>query len=181
MLSPGNESDPCLTPRPFPFKRTVCACRRCAISCEHLPGALAPSDLRTIASHLGHADIAGFAQESLSASEGATLSMADGRVIQLPTLVPKSTPSGACIFLKEGRCTIHAVSPFGCAQVDSHMSDAEFTNRSNASYEALLDDLEAGGVYSKTVAQLRAVGQLAPPLTSRRANLVAAMRKERLL
>lgn len=181
MSSPGNESDPRLTPGPFPFKRTVCACRRCAISCEHLPGALAPSDLRTIASHLGHADIATFAKESLCASEGATLSMADGRVVQLPTLVPKSTPNGACIFLKEGRCTIHAVSPFGCSQVDAHMSDAEFTKRSNASYEALLDDFEGGGVYSKTVTQLRELGQLAPLLATRRANLVAAMRRERLL
>jgi len=181
VSTPGNQPGPVPAPTGFPFARTVCGCRRCSISCEHLPGALAPSDLPIIAAHLGHADPVAFARESLFASEGATLAMADGRIISLPTLVPRSDPGGACIFYKRGRCTIHAVSPFGCSQIDAHMSDAEFTRRSNASYNALLDDLEAGGAYSRTVAELRAIGQVAPPLATRREGLLAAMRKESLI
>jgi hypothetical protein len=164
----------------FPFARTVCSCRHCSICCEHLPGALAPSDLPVIAAHLNYPDPDTFARDCLLASDGATIAMRDGRVISLPTLVPKSRPGGACTFYKDGRCTIHGVSPFGCAYIDAHMPDGEFTRRSHAHYAALLADQESGGHYSRTVSALRASGQIAPSIADRRANLLAAMRREGL-
>ncbi len=42
----------------YGFARSACACRRSAISCEHVPGALSPADLARMAAHLGYADIA---------------------------------------------------------------------------------------------------------------------------
>jgi hypothetical protein len=166
---------------PFPFARTVCACRRCSICCEHLPGALAPNDLPVIAAHLNYPDTDAFARDRLLTSDGATIATRDGRVISLPTLVPKSNPDGSCIFYKDKRCAIHAISPFGCAYIDAHMPDAEFTRRSHAHYAALLADQESRGLYSRTVSVLRAMGQTATPLVTRRANLTVAMQREGLL
>ncbi|MBL0928442.1 MAG: hypothetical protein IBJ11_12460 [Phycisphaerales bacterium] len=168
-------------PRRYPFERTACTCRMCSISCEHLPGALAPPDLEPISRQLGFTDIHAFAREHLEASEGATLKMNDGRIVSLPTLVPKSRDDGSCLFYRGGRCTIHAVSPFGCAHVDAHMPEQEFARRANHSYELLLDDLEAGGAYTRVVADLRARGLTAKPLAERRERLVQAMKRERLV
>ena len=51
----------------FGFERTTRACRRCTISCEHMPGALAPSDLPRMAAPLGYGQrddaLAAFARE----------------------------------------------------------------------------------------------------------------------
>src|SRR6185436_1523039 len=93
----------------FGFARTSCACRRCTISCEHIPGALAPSDLPRIAAHLGYGqDIQRFARENLLASEGVQVTTDQGKVVRLVTLVPAQEPDGRCKFLSDGRCTIHA-------------------------------------------------------------------------
>ena len=32
----------------FGFRRNVCACRKCSLWCEHVPGALVPSDLERL-------------------------------------------------------------------------------------------------------------------------------------
>src|SRR5947209_5527237 len=126
-----------LSPSPYGFERTICACRLCTINCEHLPGALAPRDLPIIAEHLGYTDPTKFATECLLASDGA-LVVHQGRTISLPTLVPSNGADGFCRFLKAGRCTIHAVSPFGCAYIDAHMPDREFRRRTDALYAELL-------------------------------------------
>jgi Fe-S-cluster containining protein len=181
VSTPGTPSDPApLQPTPA-LARTTCACRRCSICCEHIPGTLAPRDLPTIAAHKGHADPGAFAREFLSAGVGATIKLHDGRVISLPKLVPRSRPSGACVFYEHGRCTIHAVAPFGCSHFDAHMTDAEFTRRSDALNGALLADLQRSGPYSRTVAELHTLGKIAPPAAECKAALIAAMRRESLL
>jgi hypothetical protein len=168
------------TGEPYPFQRTVCACRLCTINCEHMPGALAPADLPRLAAHLGYGDdIDRFANECLLASDGAKLAMRDGRTVSLPTLVPASRDDGACRFLDDAsRCTIHAVSPFGCAYIDAHMPDAEFRRRADTLYRLILKDQDEQGVYSRLCAQLRAQGRAAPPLETRRYRLAKALRKE---
>ncbi len=164
-----------------PLARTVCACRRCSICCEHIPGTLAPADLSAIAIHLGHADPQDFAKKFLHASTGATLGLPDGKVITLEKLVPRRGPNGACVFYEQGRCTVHAVSPFGCSHFDAHMSDAEFARCSDALNGAILTDLRVNGLYARTVVALKAQGNVAPPAAQSQASLLAAMQRESLL
>ena len=130
---------------------------------------------------MGYADPAAFAKERLNVGIGPTLRLADGRTLTLPKLVPQRNPSGACIFYKQGQCSIHAVSPFGCSHFDAHMSDAEFSRRSDALNASLLADHLAEGPYSQRVQQLRVLGQFAPPSEHSRAALHAAMKRESLL
>ena len=163
---------------PYPFQRTICACRLCTINCEHMPGALAPGDLPPIAAHLGYTDIDRFAHECLLASDGAKVGAADGRVIYLPTLVPSLGPDNACRFLNTGRCTIHAISPFGCAYIDAHMPDTEFRRRADTLYQLILADQERQGEYSRLCKTLQTHGRQAPPLETRRYRLAKAIRKE---
>jgi hypothetical protein len=162
----------------YPFERTVCACRLCTINCEHIPGALAPSDVPRIAAHLGFNNLERFAHECLLVSDGAKVAMQDGRVVSLPTLVPSTTPSGACRFLNAGRCTIHAVSPFGCAYIDAHMPDPEYRRRADTLHSLLLDERKQPGEYSRLCDDLRTAGKQAPPLETSRYRLAKAIRKE---
>jgi Fe-S-cluster containining protein len=115
----------------FSFRRTKCGCGDCTINCKYLPGYLLPEDLVRIARSLGYANLGQFAFDHLLASPGATV-MSEGRVFQIPTLVPRRKEDGSCKFLDEkSRCTIHAVSPYGCAFFDAHQSGAEADRRSS--------------------------------------------------
>lgn len=115
----------------FGFIRTKCACPDCTINCRHIPGYLVPADVERIARHLGYKNLGEYAYENLLASPGATVMNAAGQVSQIPTLVPQRKADGSCKFLDaEGRCTIHAVSPYGCAMFDAHMPNDEADRRS---------------------------------------------------
>lgn len=164
----------------YPFDRTVCACRLCTINCEHLPGALAPADLPRIAAHLGYPDSETFARECLLASDGAKVVTPQGKVVSLPTLVPAVDGAGRCRFLSAGRCTIHAVSPYGCAYIDAHMSEAEFRRRADTLYQLLYADRESNAAYTRQCDAHREAGRSAPPLETRRYRLAKAMKRERL-
>lgn len=169
------------TPRTeYGFRRTTCPCRGCAISCEHLPGCLAPPDVERIARFLEYTDVEKFARENLVTSDGARVVTADRRVVSLPTLVPATRANGHCKFLKDGLCTIHPVSPYGCAFLDAHMSDRELGDRSRPLYDDLLRDLESDGPYSRLWALLRSEQLAAPPIETRRYHLAKALRRERL-
>jgi len=80
------------------YKRTTCDCPQCASYCSYLPGALIPSDLEKIAALLGYDNIETFAVENLAAGPGATV-IRNGSQMQIPTLTPQRTPTGACKFL----------------------------------------------------------------------------------
>ena len=166
----------------YGFERTACSCRRCAISCEHVPGALCPDDLGPMAAHLGYGDIATFATDHLLASEGVVITVAaTGEKVTLRTLVPASKGDSRCKFLTDGRCAVHAVSPYGCAFIDAHQSGAEYALRADALYRALYDDLVADGPYIRTWRQLHCAGRTATPLTVRQSNLTDAMRREKMI
>jgi hypothetical protein len=139
-----------------------------------MPGGLIPGDQERIAQALGVQDFALWARESLQASQGAEIPHA-GRVFRLPTIVPGSRPDGSCIFLQEDRCTVHAVSPFGCAYLDMHMSREEANQRSAAALLAVATDWATKGPYSRLWGQLYQAGRIAPSLEERQANMHRAL------
>ena len=133
----------------FGFARTHCACEACALNCRFIPGYLIPADLAALANHLGEENLLTFALENLLASPGATV-MAEGKVFQIPTLVPARQPNGACKFLTaENRCSIHAVSPYGCSHFDVHQSHTEADTRSLAGLQAIAREWKTGGLYAR--------------------------------
>lgn len=115
----------------FGFTRTKCACADCTVNCRYIPGYLVPADIERMARHLGYTNLGEFAFGNLLASPGATV-MCEGRVFQIPTLVPRRKADGSCQFLDAGgRCTIHEVSPYGCAMFDAHHPGDEADRRSS--------------------------------------------------
>jgi hypothetical protein len=135
------------------FARTSCGCEKCRLFCQRLPGALIPSDLdRLIPS--GEDPLA-WSEQHLRASGGYLRLSADG-VDWVPSLVPAKAPSGHCHWLAEGRCMVHADSPFGCAFLDQHMTDKEAEKRASASREARRGAFETGGLYARIWSHLAA-------------------------
>lgn len=83
------------------IQRSSCSCSQCRCACETMPGYLVPEDLE-------HLPV-----EHLRSSSGA-LVIKDGVPMQIPTIVPASRPDGSCVFYANGKCTVHAHSPWGC-------------------------------------------------------------------
>jgi len=157
----------------FGFKRTECACEECTLHCRVIPGYLVPSDIERISRHLGDTNLVRFALENLAASPGATvMNSADGRIFRIPTLVPQRTSDGVCKFLREGRCAIHAVSPYGCALFDAHQSHAEANRRSARGLQEIAGEWARGdrSIYVCLWKMLAAAGLRAvPPEVAREA------------
>ena len=82
----------------FGFARTECACERCASDCRVVPGYLVPADVERLSRHLGYRNPLSFAAAKLLASPGATV-LQEGRLRQLPTLVPRRQANGACVWM----------------------------------------------------------------------------------
>lgn len=132
-----------------PFARTVCGCRDCQQSCKH-PGYLDKDDVDRIAAHLG---IDRYAMlDKLQPGRGAiVMNTSTRQVFRIPSIIPK-TEHGRCTFQSaDGKCSIHAVSPFGCAYFDTHMGLDEGQRRSawslrrtmnDQQYRADLDEIE---------------------------------------
>lgn len=166
----------------FGFERSVCACRECTINCKFIPGYLVPADIERISRHLGYSNPVTFALENLAASPGATV-MKDGRVFQIPTLVPRRKEDGSCKFLDENnRCTIHAVSPYGCAFFDVHQADEEANLRSSRGLQEIARHWAGGAKVSAYVLLWRlldAAGFRAIPAHVARARLREEMEAAR--
>jgi len=64
-----------------------------------------------------------------------------------PTLVPARGPTGHCHWYIDGGCAVHAVSPYGCAFFDSHMTEPEVERRYAATVRARQADAAANGLY----------------------------------
>jgi hypothetical protein len=93
-------------------------------------------------------DVVSWESRYLLASPGAIVAKA-GRAFRIPTLVPARRSNRACIFLTDdNRCSIHAVSPCGCAFFDSHMSKAQADRRSIAGLNAIAWEWQNDGVYA---------------------------------
>ncbi len=137
----------------FGFVRTECACPECRQNCRDIPGYLIPDDIERVSRHLGYPDAGEFAYRHLLASPGATVMGAGGRIFQIPTIVPRrKEEDGSSVFLNaEGRCSIHAVSPFGCAMFDCHQSDEEANRRSGRGLQEIARHWAAGAVSAYTV------------------------------
>jgi len=120
-----------------PFDRTVCACSACVACCAH-PAPLIPNDLIRIA-WVRQQSIAALLTD-LQPGRGAILAdRRTGRLLRIPTLIPR-TRHGRCVFLEDGaRCAIHPVSPFGCAYFDVHLDAADGQRRSLWGHRQMLD------------------------------------------
>jgi len=133
---------------------------------------LVPADIERISRALGYSNVVTFALENLAASPGATVMNAEGRVFQIPTLVPKRKPDGSCKFLDEhNRCTIHAVSPFGCAFFDAHQSTDEANRKSSRGLQEVAGQwvAERASLYAMLWRLLFSAGRRAiPPQVARR-------------
>jgi Fe-S-cluster containining protein len=164
----------------FGFARTACGCGECSINCHFIPGYLIPADLDRIARRLGCENLMVFALENLLASPGATV-LDRGQVRQIPTLVPARRGDSACKFLDaNNRCTIHEVSPFGCAFFDAHQSKAESDYRSSSGLVQIDRAWHGDHLYARLWLLLEALGKVGPSPVAARARLQQALaaRKE---
>lgn len=114
----------------YGFERTVCACDACSKHCTTRPGVLAPGDFEQIAGNLRVPF--NFAMHYFRASPGAMVMLGGKACVQIPTITPRLDPEKGCVFLKDGKCDIHAVAPYGCSHFDDHMDAVEGDFRSLA-------------------------------------------------
>jgi hypothetical protein len=129
----------------------------------------------SIAARLGYDDLIEFAVNNLLASPGATV-LDSGQVRQIPTLVPARRGDGACLFL-DGRdgCSIHGVSPFGCAFFDVHQSNEESDRRSGYGLAEIDRAWREGHLYGQLWLLLRVLGLAAPSPVAARAKMNAVL------
>ena len=157
----------------FDFKRTECACDECVRNCEFISGYLVPSDIQRIADHLGETDLVNFALDHLFASPGATVCLL-GKIYQIPTIVPARKPNGVCHFLKNGRCTIHVVSPFACRYFDHSQSREEADAISLRGLTEIAKAWQRGDLYARLWMLLHETGRNALSPLEARARMKAA-------
>ena len=162
------------------FKRTECACDKCTKCCRYMPGSLIPGDLELILATVAPRDPRQWVLDHFQASEGAqALKIVRGQAIlvEIPTIVPKLTETG-CVFLKDGRCEIHEVAPFGCGHFDTHMSSSVAQPRSHAAAVAQAEDWQNDGSYAMTHKMLEREGRKAPPRRKRLKKLRKAWNRD---
>lgn len=142
-----------------------------------MPGALIAGDLERIAEYTSNSvDNPTWVMNHFCASDGAVVETqvtVDGEVRRLQFNVPSLTPvqraDGSCVFLgDDNRCTIHPVSPYGCAYHDIHMLAAEALPRSRYAIEQHIRSHNSHDVYSQWCELLTSLHLVAPPLLERR-------------
>lgn len=152
------------------FKRTVCACKLCQVGCRTKPGYLAVGDFERIVAAYNVEDPEKFLLENFVAGEGSQVGkIVDGRIatFNIPTITPRQNDDGTCVFLKDNKCSIHAVSPFGCAYFDSHMKADTAQVVSKDALIEVMDDGMARGPYTKLLFKLAANKKYARPRIER--------------
>ena len=95
-------------------ERSFCDCDQCKAVCHSKPGRLAPGDIKRIADFFEVEVTPEFISKNFRASDGIN-TVRKGEEVSIPTIVPAQLPNGNCVFFAQGKCTIHAVSPFGCS------------------------------------------------------------------
>lgn len=122
----------------YGFERTVSSDPADVENCRYMPGFLVPADVPRIAAREGFQNALTWGLQRLLASPGARV-LYKGREIRIRTLVPaRSQETGHCQWLKDSRCTIHSVAPFGCAFFDSKQTLEEANERSQKSLMDIL-------------------------------------------
>ncbi len=109
---------------------------------------LIPDDVARIARHLGYTDVMEFSRENLLASPGAIV-LRDNQQVRIPTLVPQRGADGACKFLQNDLCTIHSVSPYGCAFFSEHEPRTVGDKKSILGLIHITRDHQTNGRYSR--------------------------------
>ena len=137
----------------FGFSRTTCGCKKCQAWCRHQPGALVPSDLDRLIPQ--GEDPFLWAEEHLRASPGLVIPLGE-LVVSIPTLVPAKQANGHCHWLKDGRCQVHADSPYGCAFLDQHLFNREAARRNHAARLARAEAFQKNSLYSQIWQHLHA-------------------------
>jgi len=134
-----------------------CSCRDCASACYKKPGWFLPQEIKPVADFLGiteqqffhrylSVDYFGLPNEFLFVLSPATENSTPGEVFPLE-------PSGMCVFLKNGKCGIHAVKPFECRLYD-HRKKILTKEESDKSTEEHLAVAEAWVPYKDYIAKL---------------------------
>jgi hypothetical protein len=151
----------------YGFSRTVCSCAGCTAGCRVMPAYLVPSDVDRLyaAQRLDGETVEEWAARCLLASPGALVGRIVGvemRTTRIPTLVPARKADGSCVNLADGKCSVHAAAPYGCAFFDTHMSKREGDGRSSEGLIHVATAWQAGGVYGRLWAMLHERGLRAP-------------------
>jgi Fe-S-cluster containining protein len=117
------------------FERSTCACEHCVACCKRQPGSLIDGDFERIVEFTAKKQNWSFevalewVKKHLWASPGALVMTQDG-LHRVGSITPQMR-KGKCVFLDDNdRCTIHAVSPFGCAYYSTHMPAGQAQERS---------------------------------------------------
>jgi Fe-S-cluster containining protein len=141
-----------------PFERTSCGCTSCVACCKRQPGALVTGDFERIVAFTGKTqnlspEIAfERVKAQIWASEGSVVKDLRSNIMRrIGSITPRwDRRRKCCVFLTDDdKCSIHPVSPFGCAYYDTHMMDIEAEQRSlwavrqheSAEYQELRDTL----------------------------------------
>lgn len=148
----------------FGASRTVCDCKTCLDKCRFIPGYLIPADLDRL--RPAGADLLAWAREHLRASPGAIALRlhGDGRreVVRIPTLVPAHRDDLSCHWLAGGRCTVHAVAPFGCSFFDCSQPRALADRLSTRGLTAIGSEDGPAAIYRRVWDVLWSEGLRAP-------------------
>ena len=161
------------------YPRTTCACDKCVAACKHMPGFLAVDDLEAMLPEDLDADMGEpdeWLRENFVASQGAKVLMG-GRIQTIPTITPRLTEQG-CVFLQDGKCTVHAAAPFGCGWFDvcddeGKGVDAKIRQAFNEIIEAFLADAS----YARAWQRLHDTGNHATDIRERKQNLATAIKE----
>lgn len=159
------------------FQRTICACEACKVGCRTMPGMCGIGDVERIIDHVAkqrpelfrnYFSRENFIRTHFVAGDGAKVGVIrEGKMqmFNIPTITPRQRPNGECVFYDNGLCSIHEVSPAGCALVDTHM-DREQTNEivgaklreimRDRSYLSLWQWLQDKGAITRPTAKRRA-------------------------
>lgn len=151
----------------FGYNRTSCDCEFCVTNCQYMPGFMIPSDIERMHQHIApELSTEEFAKKYLRASPGAKVGqLVEGgmQVFQIPSLVPARNPeTNHCIFLKEGRCSIHKVSPYGCAFFDCKDVNGTADTLCTRGLNKVMEDNAARGPYITLWKMLQDAGLTAP-------------------
>lgn len=120
-----------------------------------MPGFLIPADLDRMIP--AGADPLPWAETNLLASPGALVQKGTER-FRIPTLVPAVKADGSCIHFDRGLCSIHQISPYGCAYFDCHMSQPDGDARSHAGLNAIIEAWRAPSLYQSIWGHLYKLG-----------------------
>src|SRR5262249_19738123 len=115
-----------------------------------------------------------FALNHLLASPGAIVSVA-GELFRIRTLTPARKSDGFCSFLQDDRCTIHAVSPFGCALFWCRQTKEEADEISARGLMEVAQAWQRGDLYAQLWIMLYEAGRIAPSSLDVRARMEAAL------